>query len=153
MLDEGTKFHINFDLPDRVKHSSNDVRLQVAYFAPWNMPPSTVQVALNGQVLKNDHVKGEHQGRTVSDIDVPHHLLNLCGSGKSNKISLTFIEGSGVIFLWFFKVSAKLSDEAAPATPVFYPAMEQPGMVAQGMPLMGLPGPDVGYGFAVMQQP
>jgi hypothetical protein len=24
------------------------------------MPPSTVQVALNGQILKNDHVKGEH---------------------------------------------------------------------------------------------
>jgi hypothetical protein len=66
-------------------------------------------------------------------------LLHLCGSGKSNKISLTFIEGDGVIFLWFFKVLAKLSDEVAPAIPVFYPAMEQPAMVAQGMPVLDLP--------------
>jgi hypothetical protein len=66
-------------------------------------------------------VAGEHKGRTITEIDVPFHLLNLCGSGKSNEITLEFEDGIGAIFLWYFKVSAKLND--SPAASIAFPVM------------------------------
>lgn len=56
-----SKFHIEFSLPDCVKNSSNEVDLSVAYFAPWNMSPSSVNIIVNGhELVHHDQVKGEH---------------------------------------------------------------------------------------------
>jgi hypothetical protein len=59
MVMEGSRFHIGFDLPDRVKNSGNEVRLTVAYFGGWNCDVSTVSVYVNDHKLRDDQVKGE----------------------------------------------------------------------------------------------
>ena len=41
--------------------------------------------------------------------------LNLHGNGLTNRITLKFVSGAGVIFLDYFQVHAKIADMPAPA--------------------------------------
>lgn len=117
MVEDGSKFYIDFDLPDRVKHAGNEVSLSIGHFTGWQSSSSTVHVSVNGERVAVVEVKSEDKGRTVSEINVPFHLLHLHGSGKSNKITYEFVSGYACVFMWYFKVLANLQ----PAAPIAFP--------------------------------
>lgn len=79
------------------------------------MNPSRVNVYINGNLIREEDVKGEHQGRTDTKVILPHDKLNLHGNGLTNRITLKFVSGAGVIFLDYFQVHAKIADMPAPA--------------------------------------
>ena len=66
------------------------------------MPASRVNVYINGNLIREEDVKGEHLGRTVTKVILPFNKLNMHGNGLVNKITLKFISGPGVVFLKHF---------------------------------------------------
>ena len=63
------------------------------------MPNCTVSVKLNGTVVKSRaKVPGEDKGRTKHDVA----LKNL--SSEQNTVEVSFDEGRGVLFLWYFEL-------------------------------------------------
>ena len=87
MVNAGSKFFIEFSLPDRVMKASNDVDLSVAYFAGWKCSSSKMNILVNDrELVHHDECKSEDKGRTVTKRNIPFDWLNLHGSGKTNKI-------------------------------------------------------------------
>ena len=57
------------------------------------MSASRVNVYINGNLIREEDVKGEHLGRTVTKVILPFNKLNMHGNGLVNRITLKFISG------------------------------------------------------------
>ena len=100
-----SKIKVQYQIPvEIINMNSPDCTfiLRTAYFAPWQMPPCTITVSINGQkVLKTAQVLSEDQGRTTHDSEMEEV------TDEPGEIEVLFDGGQGVLFLWYFEILVK----------------------------------------------